>query len=183
MTKYRAGDIVFVRGDSWLSRAIRRLTQDRGEAATVASHVGILIRGSDVLGGALIVEALMKVMRHRVNEKYKPGKGKLAVFRPVTLTDNELDSVLETANSYVGRKYGVLKIFLHFGDFCLGGCYFFRKMGVLDSHPICSYLVAKCFSAVGKDFGVPDKAASPDDIWDFCLASRHYSLVRPLASL
>ena len=159
------------------------MTQDRGEAPTVASHVGILTKGSDHLGDAVIIEALMQVMRHRVRSKYKPGKAKLAVFRPITLNDEELDSVLETANSYLGRKYGVVKIVLHLGDWCLGGRYFFRKLAVLDSHPICSYLVAKCFSAIGKDFGIPDKAASPDDIWDFCIMSRHYQMVRNLRTM
>ena len=181
--RYQAGDIVLTRGRAWVSGVIRRLTQSRGETITLANHVGVLVSGADRLADAVIVEAQLRVMRHRVGAQYRILSDSLAVFRPVTLTPNEIEAVKVKAVSYVGRRYGVVKLVLHLGDWCLGGRYILRRLGALDEYPICSYLVAAAFAAIGKDFGVSERAASPDDIWDFCVNSRHYQMVRPLGPL
>ena len=175
------GDIVLTRSRSWLGRAIRRLTRDRGEAATEVNHVGIVVKAGANLTAAVIVEALLEVRMHPVGVQYGTGHSAIAVFRPVTLKPAEITKVVEAAESFVGRRYGALKLVLHLLDWCLGGRFVFRRFGALDRFPICSYLVARSFSAAGLDFGVADRAASPDDIWDFCVASRHYLEVRPLS--
>ena len=175
------GDIVLTRGSGFISRAIRVLTRQRGETATQVNHVGIVVAGASYLHQAMLVEALLRVKCHSVWNGYGNGKSQLAVFRPVTLTDMERRSIVAAARAYIGRDYGSLKLLLHLADWCLGGRYVFRRIGQLDEFPICSYLVARAYRVVGKDFGVPDRAASPDDIWDFCVSSKHYKCVRALA--
>ena len=84
------------------------------------------------------------------------------------LTDEEIRTIVNAANGYVGRRYGVLKLVTHLGDWFLQGAYVFRRLTSDDRYPICSWLVACSFAKAGKNFGVEPGAASPDDIWDFC---------------
>ena len=177
---FHPGDIVLTRGSGPLPRAIRALTRQRGETATKVNHVGIVVAGGYPLASAVLVEALLRVKCHRVQDGYGGGGSQLAVFRPVTLTAGELLSIAAAARGFIGRNYGSLKLLLHLADWCLGGRYVFRRIGKMDEFPICSYLVARAYATAGKDFGVPDRAASPDDIWDFCVRSRHYKCVREL---
>ena len=107
----------------------------------------------------------------------------MAIYRPTNLTDEEQTQILMAANSYAGKRYGYLKIFLHFFDWLLVGEYAFRRLGRMDRYPICSWLVAHSYKKAGKHFGVPARAANPDDIWDFVTDSAHYSCIRELRPL
>jgi hypothetical protein len=78
--------------------------------------------------------------------------------------------VVVKAESYVGRKYGYLKLLAHWGDWLLQGAYVFRRLTTKDDYPICSWVVAYAFAAAGKHFDVEPGAATPDDIWDFVTA-------------
>jgi hypothetical protein len=89
------------------------------------------------------------------------------VFRPLNLTDADLAKVVAKADTYVGRRYGYLKILAHWLDWLLQGAYVFRRLARQDRYPICSWVVAHAFAAAGKHFGVEPGAATPDDIWDF----------------
>ena len=182
---YKPGDIVLTRGSHWLSRAIRKLTREKGETATQVNHVGMLVTPSVFLGACHIVEAAGNgVVRRRVREPYGPGKGNaIAIYRPITMPPADLEKIVANIEKRVGQKYGYLKLLFHLGDWALGGRYFFRRWGAVDRWPICSYLVASEFGKLGYDFGVPAKAASPDDIWDFCRTTIHYELIRWLEPL
>lgn len=161
-------DIFFTRGTGWLSDAIRKATRSRGEAPTIANHVGLIGypgKGLDAWG----LEALATVKFHPLYHQYGP-QSEICVFRPLNLTKQDFDLILKKAGSYVNRKYGALKLLLHAGDYLLGGRYVFRRIGRMDNYPICSYVVADSYAAAGKTFGVPTQAASPDDIWDFIVA-------------
>ena len=171
------GDIFFTRGGSWLSRAIRRVTRERGEKPTVANHCGIVVQSGR---NFRLIEAAGSGVREGLWLDLYPKPEEWALFRPVTLQPVEKQFVIGTAWSMVGQKYGWTKIALHLADAALGGRYFFRRCSFIDDWPICSYLVSQCFAAAGKDFGVPSKAASPDDIWDFCESSEHYECIRPM---
>jgi hypothetical protein len=159
-------DIFFTRGEHWLSRAIRSMTRSTGEAPTVANHVGIIgeegyglyARGIEALGSG--------VKYHQLSDRYTLNS-EICVFRPVNLSPGEFDLIFAEARKLINRPYGWGKIILHALDWCIGGQYVFRRIGGLDSFPICSYLVADAYRAGGKDFGVSTRAASPDDIWDF----------------
>lgn len=197
----KPGDIVFTRGAGPISRMVRAFTRTFGEPRTKVNHVGVIVavatpplasgtarpfRG--VEGGpvetAILVEALSTVKRHGLTERYGKRTDRVAVYRPTNLTPKEVRTIVAAAEAYVGRKYGYGKIALHFLDWMLLGAYAFRRLGRMEDYPICSWLVASAYAKAGKDFGVAAGAASPDDIWDFCVANAGtYEPVRPLARL
>lgn len=177
------GDIFLTRGDGFVSRAIRFFTRRFGESRTKVNHVGIVVAGGS-LEQAVVVEALRKVERHRLVEKYGGAKDQIAVFRPARLAPADLARVVAAAESYVGRSYGYGKIVLHALDWALQGAYVFRRLGRMDDYPICSWLVAHSYAKVGVHFGVEPGAATPDDVWDH-VTSRpgEFIRLRTLATL
>ena len=155
------------KGTSLLSRAVRIFTRTLGEKRTDVNHVGVVVARGD-LNTCTVVEALIKVGEHPLWSQYgPPKKDSVAVFRPLNLTEEEVDTIVTEAREQVGKKFGVLKILGHFLDWCLQGVYFFRWFFRNGKYPICSWLVAHAFAKAGRDFGVNAGAADPDDIWDF----------------
>jgi hypothetical protein len=178
------GDVFLTRGRSFISRAIRFFTRGIGESRTKVNHVGLVVEAGD-LKEAIVVEALSMVTRHRLWEQYGPPKEDLvAVYRPINLTPEEVKVIVATAERQVGKKYGYLKILVHFLDWLLLGAYVFRRLVPDNKYPICSWVVAHAFSKAGKDFGVEPGMAAPDDIWDFIVGNPDkYQEVRPLTPL
>ena len=176
-------DIVLTQGQTLLSRAIRRCTRRVGETRTQVNHVGIVVEAGSPPADAIIVEALHRVQRHPLGKRYRNGRSDVAIYRPTNLTLPERKRIVDAANSYVGRPYGYLKIVLHLLDWLILGAYVFRQLGRSERYPICSWLVAHSFKKVGKHFGVPPGAATPDDIWDFVRESPHYACIRELRPL
>ena len=161
------GDVFATRGRSVVSRLIRFFTRSFGEKRTRVNHVGLVVVGG-LLQDVVVVEALSRVRRHKLLSRYgKGGTSEVAVFRPLNLDEDQKRMLVAKAESYVGRKYGWGKVVAHFADWLLLGAYVFRRFTQGDEYPICSWLVAHAFKAVGKHFGKPAGAASPDDIWDF----------------
>lgn len=166
--KLQPCDIMFARSHGFLGGAIRFCTRRIGEGRTIASHTGLIVEpGEDMQ--ATVVEALAHVKRHTLGSQYAACDTELCVFRPLNLTEEEKTAIVAKAETYVGREYGYFKLLLHLADFALDGAYVFRRLGRMDRYPICSYVVASAYKAGGKNFGVSDYAASPDDVWDFCL--------------
>lgn len=163
MTTLRACDIVLTHSDSLVGAAIRWFTRSKGEAATVANHVGIMV------DSAHIVEALAYVLCRPINTVYA-GK-QLAIFRPLNLTAEDMHVVVLTAESFVGRKYGWRKIVEHGLERFVGSNFLTRLVGGGDDAPDCDWVVSKSYAAAGKDFGKPAGRADPDDIHDFVLAN------------
>ncbi len=176
-------DVFLTKGDSFVSRAILFFTRSFGEKRTEVNHVGIVV-GAGPVRSAVIVEALGKVRKHPLGRYAKKRTTAVAVFRPLNLDEAEKDLIVQKAESYVGRRYGVVKIAGHLADWCLQGAYVFRWLTRNDSYPICSWVVAHAFSAAGKEFGVEAGAANPDDIWDFVLKNPDkYEQIRELRPL
>lgn len=168
MTMIKPCDIVFTSSSTWLSKAIRFCTRTIGESKTVASHVGIIVEyGIDL--AATIVEAQSTTNRHTLLESYGNKPDSICIFRPINLDIYDKVLIVNKAESYVGRKYGYLKLGLHLLDWTLGGVYLFRRLGRMDKYPICSYVVASAFKVVKADFGISNYGASPDDMWDFVM--------------
>jgi len=162
------GDVLVTRGRGLLSRAIRFFTRRIGESRTKVNHVGVIVEGGP-LEEAWVVEALWKVVRRPLVDGYgAEGSSEVGIFRPTNLSDEGIRMVVDAANGYVGRRYGVLKLVTHLADWVLQGTYVFRRLTNSDRYPICSWVVACSFEKAGRTFGVAPGAASPDDIWDFC---------------
>ena len=166
----RAGDVFLTRGQSLLSRAIRFFSRGIGEKRTKANHVGVVVEGGPV-EAAIVVEAISRVRRHPLTERYGSSKTQVALYRPINLSPGEVATVVETAESYVGRAYGYLVLAAHLADWALLGAYVFRRLTREQRYPICSWLVAHAFGEAGKHFGVEPGAAQPDDIHDFVEAN------------
>jgi hypothetical protein len=168
MTLLLPCDVMLARNQTALNKAIRFFTRNAGEPETIAAHCGVIVGPGEDLA-ASVIESNAITRRRTLKEGYGSNDTELCVFRPLNLTDAEKRLILAKAETFVGKKYGVLKLGLHLADWFLDGAYVFRRLGRMDRYPICSYTVARSFQAAGKDFGVSDYAASPDDIWDFCV--------------
>jgi len=161
------GDVFLTRSKSLLGWLIRVCTRSFGERRSKLNHVGIVVEPGG-MREAMVVEALSKVKRHRLWEQYGvPKKAWVSVYRAKNVTPEEMEIIVAEAKEQVGKKYGWFKIVMHFLDWCLTGVYFFSWFARSKKYPICSWLVACAYGAAGYDFGVPNEAADPDDIWDF----------------
>ena len=157
------GDIFLTRGTGWKSRLVRFFSRHIGESRTLVNHVGIVVRFGDVQK-ALVVEALSKVRRHTLGRRYAGTPHQVGIYRPCNVSGR---MIAKKAESYVGRKYGTLKLVAHFLDWCLQGAYVFRRLAFMKQYPICSFLVAHACAEVGITFGVAPAEAEPDDILDY----------------
>lgn len=175
------GDLVFTRSAGLLGRMIRKFSQTWGEGLTKVNHTGVIVQ-KGTLNTALCVEALASVKKHTLSSQYGGKKDEVAVYRWPNLNNEQAALLVEKANSYVGKPYGPGKLFLHFGDWLLGGAYFFRRIGRLDKFPICSYITAMCFNLVGVDFGTSPYESQPDDQWDYVLKDE-WECVFPLGRI
>ena len=165
----KPADIFLTQGTSWISKAIRFFSTNIGEKRAKVNHVGVVVEQGD-LKKCVVVEALSKVKEHTLWSQYGPkNKDKVAIFRPINLTEEEKKIIVEYAKKQVNRKYGFGKIAAHLLDWTLQGAYVFRRLTDDGKYPICSWLVAHAFKKAGKDFGVEAGAAQPDDIWDFVM--------------
>jgi hypothetical protein len=164
--KLQAGDIFLTRSYSFLAKAIRFFSRTIGESRTKVNHVGVVVAGG-TKDDAMVVEALRRVRKGTLVGGYGNTKIEVAIYRPLNLTTEEKRQIIEKADTYVGRKYGYVKILTHWVDWVLQGAYVARRLTKLDRYPICSFLVARSFGAANKFFGVKPGEATPDDIWDF----------------
>ena len=163
MVTLEPGDIVLTRGSAFFSRLIRKLTRSEGEAPTIVNHSGIMVTSEDV------VESLSRTLNRKFWDVY-PEKNKVYVVRKLALSEEHREIVIKKALSYVGAKYGWLKILAHGLDrLVFRNRYVVRRLAFMDNYPICSWVVAYAYFEVGLSFGVHPNEASPDDIWDWVI--------------
>lgn len=175
--KFEKGDIICVTSHTLFGKSIRFFSKSPKEFSSIVNHVGLIVSDSNTLGDAIVIESLNKVKRHTMRESYSKRNCDIYIFRAIDITPEEIDKIIEKANSYVGDKYGYLKIVTHTLDWFIGGAYVFRRLTNSDNYPICSWLVAHSYAVVGKTFGVDAGAATPDDIFDFCVRTNKYTSV------
>jgi hypothetical protein len=162
------GSLVFVRGKSFLSGIILRMQREPGESRSLVSHVGMVVEGG-TLKDCEIVEALWKVRRHRLWDRYHAGPDKIAIFKPLGFGIDQIFKVCLAAEGYVGRRYGPLKLLAHAVDYLLQGRYVARRLCRLENYPICSWLTASAWDAIDYRFlGRHPAQSQPDDQWDHC---------------
>lgn len=178
-------DVILTRSDTWLGRAIRA-AERRGSDTASYNHVGVVVSAGELPPqdgdwrlapfGPVMVEALGHVLRRPVWEGYGPqvkDQNAIAVYRPLNLEPGQGQSIARSAMAYVGERYGWWKLFFHLGDAVISkvagrDVRLLRRALFVKSRPICSFLVAKAFAAVGLGFGVKPGSADPDDVADFC---------------
>ena len=180
----RQGDVFLTRGSGFFGWAIRLFTCAIGESRTKVNHVGLVVENRE-LESAVVVEALIRVKRHKLWSQYgPPGGDSVAIYRALNLSPDQITAIVSEAESHVGQHYGYCKIVAHFLDWLLLGAYVFRRIARNGNYPICSWLVAHSFSKAGKNFGVETGAATPDDIWDFIQDNPDiYAEIYPLSPL
>jgi hypothetical protein len=182
------GDIFLTKRKNLAGWAIRFFTRGFGESRTKVNHVGLVVE-KGMMREAIVVEALLRikrVKRHRLYEEYGPPcRDAVAVYRPINLSSAEISTIVAEAQAQVGKKYGTLKLCAHLLDWMCLGAYFFRRLVPGGEYPICSWLVADAYSAVGKHFDCDPGAATPDDIWDFVAERQpnYFVRIHPLAPL
>ena len=172
-------DIFFTRGTGILSRLIRFFTRGIGESRTKVNHVGVVVEAGSI-EKAVVIEALSRVRRHRLVGQYGGTSHEVAVYRPMNVSQDEVNVIVAAAEYYESRRYGYFNLILHVLDWLLLGAYVFRRLAG-DRYPICSWLVAHSFKKARLFFGVEAGEAQPDDIWDFAQQNPgRYREVRPL---
>lgn len=164
-------DIFFSRGSTVINRGIRFFEKTDKNPNVYVDHIGIFIEPATSLDNAVCVDANMWVKRNRFWKTYCKNKFKVAIFRPLFLSDLEKLIVSDKAKSYIGMRYGFMKIVAHFLDYFFGGRNVFRRFLKEDEYPICSWIVAHSFSEVDESFGIDENIATPANMWDFVLAN------------
>jgi hypothetical protein len=163
---FEPADLVFTARPGMLDKLIGRFQRSPGEPVSIAKHVaGVSQYGNNEK--AQVIESLAQGTVERGIKAYATMDVSAAVFRNTTLAEPQKRLITIKARTYVGRKYGYLKILAHFLDYQLGGRYFFRKIARSDNYPICSWVWAHAYSTVGYRFlGLDPDVVQPDDIWD-----------------
>ena len=174
----------FSRSERPYGRLIRFFTRSVGEPETMVNHVFDVTRGGTMYS-AEIVEALWHVERHKLYDAYAGTNDQIAIFRPINLTSEQKQIILQDLLSDEGDSYGYLKIPLHLIDSVLfNGRVVARKLAKHWKHQECSGKSARAWGKAGLYFGKEPWAADPDDMWDFCVSNPDkYELIWPLQAI
>lgn len=168
------GDLIFVRGTGFVQRGIRWASRGPGEEPTYAHHVAGFVTADEV------VEAKSSVVRRSLPDCV--GSQAYQVWRCLALTEQQREAIANYATGYVGHKYGYWKIAAHLGDallsrLCGRNVYLTRRWASMDDYPICSWVWAYAYNAVGLSFGIEPGAAQPDDMHDWVRNSPDWTMV------
>lgn len=169
LPEFQSGDIFFAHADTLVGFGIRVIERRNNKDNAPVNHVGLFSAPTTV------IESLFKPGTVEHEFGYVGSGYAVSVYRP-NLKDHQVDAVISWAKSYVGKKYGIWKIILHL----LG----LQKLAFDNNTPICSWVVAKSFAAIGINFGCSPESADPDDIYDYCKAhSDKFTCIVPLTYL
>jgi len=153
------GSVVLCHSDTMFGKMIAPFSRSKGEGKTWCTHVGLMVTE------CTLIESRRRTVYTNLHSY--PTEHDVVVVSPTFLNTSELVRVRTHAEIYKGKKYGWLKILAHGVDHILGDRFLFRRLCALPNYPICSYLVARAYhKAIGYTFGVPFRAAQPDDIAD-----------------
>lgn len=143
----RPGDVVLVSGQSYLSEIIKIITKSNWSHSFLYLGNGRILEADSILYEK---EGPRRVKKPRVMEnpveKYFPYN--MRIKRPVQLTEEHLNQILEKARSYIGKDYDKKNI-VNF----IWKAFGFKKIdsnkniGSKDKY-ICSALIAKLFQDV-----------------------------------
>lgn len=187
------GDVFFTHSTSLLGRLIRWAETDPKERPAWANHVGVVTGYGWLVPPApaaapscspstwaRVVEALWKVENWPWYEGHRAEIGnEVRVYRRRRLlTVGEERVFVSKANSFTGDRYGWWKLLFHLADrVAFKGDKVLSRLLGLEGRPICSFLAAHCFDAIGYSFGMDPDVADPDEMMDFCECSDEWTLV------
>lgn len=168
------GDILAIRGNGFLGRAILRLTD------AAVSHVGVIITASSPLENSLVIEALARV-RTRVLSESIARATKAWVLSPLNATAEQRQLILERALTFSAHDYGYADLVLQLTDALTHGTWFTDHLtfGLLNQWPICSYVAGVAYQSAGLTFGkINDVSLTPGDIWNFAIRNQDKYRIR-----
>lgn len=168
------GDIFCYNSKNLIGKIVKWAEKGYSEAPSKVSHCGIFVNDGS-LKNVNIIEALFPkgVTYRRFWNAYQYDLSRVYVLRALNLSNEERLKIVKYAVSEVGYPYGTFKLVPHLVDGILAKIFhkrdlqFFRAMCKIDTFPICSYLVAKAYDTIDKNFGLKASYATPDDILDF----------------
>lgn len=175
------GDTFFTRSDSLLGRLIRWVETDPKEEKTWANHTGVVVKSGWLVPPdpskptklAVVVEALWHVKEWEWWTAHKNevlNGQRIVAYGPLEpRTAEERAAFLETAQSFVGARYGWWKLFAHAIDRAVfKGKKRVSRLLFMKGRPICSFLSAIANAAQNMSFGMKPEAADPDEMLDNC---------------
>lgn len=180
------GDILCYSSKGLIGKAIKYFTRGYRETPTDITHCGIFVNEGGIKN-VNIVEAIAGkgVTYRQFFSAYKDDLSNCFVLKPFNLTHSQRMTITKEAFKYIGSPYGYMKIAVQAVDGTLAKLLkkkrivFAERIFTSEKFPICSFLVAHCYKAVGLDFGLKDDYATPDDIWDFaCNNPKLYEIIR-----
>lgn len=162
------GDILAVRGSGWLSTGILSAEYGPNIPATGVSHVGIFVAGDPV---PIVIEALNQVMTNPLAVSVA-GAAAAFVLHDDSLTIAQRSAIVAVACTFSGKNYGYIDLLAQGLDAITNVLWFTNNLGgYLRHYPICSFVAAQAYDAVGLHFGIPDASIKPSDIMNFAQAN------------
>lgn len=156
-----AGDILAMRGSSWLARGIVRAT------GGPCSHVGMFVS----LEPPVVIEALDRVKTRPLDVSLADAE-RAWILHDNSITDEQRRAIVDEACSMSAASYGWLDIAAQGIDAALGTTWPTDHMTwFLNQFPICSYLVARAYQKIDLHFGKKAIGSiTPADIFAFAQA-------------
>lgn len=157
ISRITPGDILAVRGTSWLADKIMKVT------GGPCSHVGLFLSGGEE---PLILEATPKrVVTCLLSDSLLDVK-KAWVLHPLNISKDQRLVILRSALVYSGRSYGWWNLLLQYADVACDTNFFSRHF-TLSHYPICSAIAAKAYADCGLYFGQRPHCLSPSEIFTY----------------
>lgn len=153
------GDVIAVRGTGRFSDLIVRAT------GGYVSHVGMVIADEP----PLVTEALFRVKTRPLEESIADCSDAW-ILRPRFATAYTRRVLMHSIHTYSSAGYGYFKILLHGLD-ALCRTQWFSCTFARSHSPICSWLVASAYEAVGYSFGESIGSLTPQDLVNHCTAN------------
>lgn len=178
MHHYRTADLIFcLKGKKphWFAKAIAWFTRHRSEKPTRVYHV------AGFVSPGFVAEALSRVKTTDWCD-WLDGHQAYEIWRHAELTESERRDAASYVIRQRGSYYGVVKIGLQAVDGLLGkfwgrGVFLARRLAFAERFPICSWLWAYAYDAVGQGFGGDPRRLSPDDMHDYVKKSSEWERV------
>lgn len=156
ISRITPGDILAVRGTSWLARKILATT------GGPCSHVGLFLSAGEE---PLIMEATHRVITRHLKDSLMDVE-KAWVLHPLNINQTERVGIIRRACEFSGRSYGWFNLILQLADITLKTNFFSCHLTSIQ-YPICSAVVGYAYAGEGLYFGQSPQCLSPAEIFRY----------------